>query len=162
MNEEYDFTWFETNIYAIMGGMIGVIIFMHLSDWLMKMWDKLRNYLFRKKNRMHDMFSAPVADTSELLDIRYQYVDRQISPKKIFTRRSRRMVKFWKRYGLVGLAALTPVIFSIPIGTFFMVRLEKNKNKIILFMFISITCWSLLITTFFQLTHVRTLQEIIK
>ena len=28
LNEKYDFTWLETNIYAIMGGMMGVIIFM--------------------------------------------------------------------------------------------------------------------------------------
>jgi hypothetical protein len=85
-----------------------------------------------------------------------------VPQKKIFSARTRRMVRIWKKYGLMGLAALTPVIFSIPIGTFFMTRLEKNKKKIIFYMFISITCWSLIITTFFQLTHVRTLHEIIK
>jgi len=160
LNQKYDFTWLETNIYAIIGGMIGVTIFMHISEWLVRMWDKVRNYYFRRKKKRTAMFSEPVADTEEKLEINYQYIEHDVPPKKIFSRRSRRMVKIWRQYGLMGLAALTPVIFSIPLGTFFMVRLEKNKNKIFLYMFVSITCWSLIITTFFQLTHVRTLHEL--
>jgi hypothetical protein len=163
LNQSYDFTWFETNIYAIMGGMIGVTIFMHLSDWLIKLWDRFRKYYFSKKKKQRvEVFSEPVADTDEKVEIHYEYIENPVPPKKIFSKRSRRMVKIWKRYGLVGLAALTPVIFSIPIGTFFMTRLEKNKNRIFFFMFISITCWSLFITTLLHLTHVRSLHEIIK
>ena len=108
------------------------------------------------------MFSPPVADTPELLEIHYQYVESMVPQKKIFTPRTRKIVRIWKRYGLIGLAALTPVLFSIPIGTFFMSRLEKNKKKIVFYMFVSITSWSLLITTIFQLTHVRTLHEILR
>lgn len=162
LNQKYDFTWFETNVYAIMGGMIGVIIFMHISDWILRMYDRIRNYYFRHKHKRLQMFSDPVADVEDKIKINYQYIDHHIPPKRIFSRRSRRMVKIWRKYGLVGLAALTPVLFSIPIGTFFMIRLEKNRNKIVLYMFISITCWSLLITTFFQLSHVRTLHEILR
>jgi len=162
LNENYDFTWFETNIYAIIGGMIGVTIFLHLSNWLVQIWDNLRKFYFSKKKKRVQVFSEPVADTDEKVTIRYEYIERPVPPKKIFSRQSRRMVKIWRRYGLVGLAALTPVIFSIPIGTFFMARLEKNRNKILFYMFISITCWSLLLTTFFQLTHVRTLQELFR
>lgn len=162
MNENYDFTWLETNFYAIMGGMIGVTIFMHISEWIIKMWDKIRTYYFKSRKKRVEVFSEPVADTDDKIEIHYQYIERSVPQKRIFSKRSRRMVRIWKKYGLVGLAALTPVIFSIPIGTFFMSRLEKNRNKILLYMFISITCWSLVLTTFFQLTHVRTLQEIIK
>ena len=143
LNQNYDFTWFETNIYAIIGGMIGVTIFMHISDWLMMMWDRLREYYFKKinkrKNKQQELFSDPIADVPEHLEIHYQYIEKSAPPKKIFSRRSRRMVRIWKSYGLLGLAALTPVLFSIPLGTFFMVRLEKNRSKIILYMFISIT-----------------------
>ena len=166
LNQNYDFTWIETNIYSIIGGMIGVTIFMHISDWLMMMWDRLREYYFKKinkrKNKQPELFSDPIADVPDRIEIHYQYIEKSAPPKKIFSRRSRRMVRIWKRYGLLGLAALTPVLFSIPLGTFFMVRLEKNRSKIILYMFISITCWSLIITTFFQLTHVRTIHEILK
>ncbi len=161
LNEKYDFTWLETNIYAIMGGMMGVVIFMHISDWLITVWEKARELIFKRKRRRNQMFSPPVADTPELLEIHYNYVESMVPQKKIFTSRTRKIVRIWRQYGLMGLAALTPVLFSIPLGTFFMSRLEKNKKKIVFYMFVSITCWSLLITTFFQLTHVRTLHEIL-
>ncbi|HQW00534.1 MAG: hypothetical protein KBF92_09525 [Bacteroidia bacterium] len=162
LNEQYDFTWLETNIYAIMGGMMGVTIFMHVSDWLISMWDKVREMIFKRKRRRNSMFSPPVADTPELLEIHYNYVESMVPEKKIFTPRTRKIVKIWRKYGLIGLAALTPIMLSIPVGTFFMTRLEKNKKKIIFYMFVSITSWSLLITTIFQLAHVRTLHEILQ
>ncbi len=161
LNERYDFTWFETNIYAIIGGMIGVLVFMHVSEWLIEFWDRIRLYFFKKKEKRNSLFSQPVADVEGNLEIHYKYVERSMPPRKIFTRRNRRMVQIWRKYGLIGLAALTPVLFSIPIGTFFMTRLEKNKRKIILYMFISITFWSMFLTTLFEILHARSLHDIL-
>ncbi|HRH65268.1 MAG TPA: hypothetical protein PLU53_03140 [Bacteroidia bacterium] len=162
LNEQYDFTWFETNAYSILGGMIGVIIFMHFSQWLIELWDRVRLYFMKSKQRRNDLFSPPVADIEEKLEIHYQYVEKSLPARKIFTPRTRRMVKLWRNYGLIGLAALTPILFSIPLGTFFMTRLEKNRRKIIFYMFISVTSWSLLLTSLFELLHVRNIHEIIK
>jgi hypothetical protein len=164
LNENYDFTWLETNVYAIMGGMIGVTIFMHISEWLIKSWEKVRTFYFmnKKRKKKPELFSEPVADVDEKVEIHYQYIESHVPPRKIFSRRSRRVVRIWKKYGLFGLAALTPVIFSIPIGTFFMSKYEKNRNKIFLYMFVSITAWSLIITSIFQLTHMRSLNELIR
>lgn len=149
-------------MYSILGGMIGVIIFMHFSEWLIELWDRIRLYFFKRKQRKDELFSPPVADTDEKIEIRYQYVEKSLPARKIFTPRNRRMVKLWRNYGLIGLAALTPILFSIPLGTFFMTRLEKNNRKIIFYMFVSITSWSLLMTTMFELLHVRSINEIIK
>ena len=162
LNERYDFSWLETNIYAIIGGMIGVIVFMHVSEWLMELWDKIRLFFFRKKNRDNTFFSQPLADIEGKVEIHYDYVEQNLPPRKIFTKRYRKMVFIWKKYGLIGLAALTPVLFSIPLGTFFMTRLAKNKKRIIFYMFISVTSWSLLITTLFEILNVGSLNEIIK
>ncbi len=162
LNETYDFTWFETNIYAIIGGMIGVLVFMHVSEWLMELWDRIRLYFFKKKEKRNSLYSRPIADIEGNLEIHYDYVEKSLPARKLFTRRNRRMVQIWSRYGLIGLAALTPVLFSIPIGTFFMTRLAKNKRKIIFYMFISVTSWSLLITTLFEILHVGSLNEILK
>jgi hypothetical protein len=163
LNQGYEFSWLEANIYAIIGGMIGVTLFMHISDWLIGMWDRFRHFYFRQKKKTIEIFSKPVADTEEALEIHYQYVDSHLPPpRKVFSSRSRRVVRIWKKYGLIGLAALTPVVFSIPIGTFFMVRLEKNRNRIFLYMLVSVTCWSLILTTFFHLTNVRSLHEVLQ
>src|SRR5205823_3294461 len=104
----------------------------------------------------------PVADVNESLKIVYDYIDARKKKKRKFTPRNRRIVRIWQTYGLVGLAALTPIIFSIPIGTFIMTRFESNNNKIILYMFFSIVCWSLLLTGFFELTHAKNIHEIVK
>ncbi len=155
-----DFTFLEANFYSILGGMIGVIIFMYFSDWLMAVVYKIKTYFFRRKKK-RQLFSKPMADVEGDLEIHYQYVSKLMPPKTIFSKRTRRMVRLWKKHGLVGLAALTPIIFSIPIGTFIMSRMEKNKKKILFYMFISITCWSLLLTTILHLTHVKSLHEIL-
>ena len=107
--------------------------------------------------------SDPVADVEDKLNIRYEYIDPNAVPKrKVFTPRTRRIVRIWSRYGLIGLAAITPILLSIPIGTFFITRLERNKKKILLYMFISIASWSLLLTTVFEFTNTQHLQDFLR
>lgn len=162
LNEKYDFTWFETNIYAIIGGMIGVIVFMHISEWLIQIWDRIRLFLFRKKEQGKSLFTRPTVDVAGNVEVHYDYVEKTLPSRKLFTKRNRKMVQIWRKYGLIGLAALTPILFSIPLGTFFMTRLAKNKKRITLYMFISICSWSLLITTLFEIMHVGSINEILK
>ncbi|REJ85213.1 MAG: hypothetical protein DWQ44_03880 [Bacteroidetes bacterium] len=159
LNDQYDFTWLETNLYGILGGMIGVVFFMHLSEWLMDLWDAFRHKFFHRKNKKQ-LFSPPVADVEGDIEIHYEYVEHAIPKRKRFTPRTRKLVRIWKKYGLIGLAALTPILISIPIGTFFMTKLEKNKKKIILYMFISVTSWSLILTTILELIDVQSIQEL--
>ena len=162
LNETYDFTWLETNIYAIIGGMIGVLVFMHVSEWLIELWDRMRLFFYRKKKQGKSLFSKPTVDVEGNLEVHYDYVEKSHAPRKVFTKRNRKMVQFWRKFGLIGLAALTPVLFSIPLGTFFMTRLAKDKKRIIFYMFISVSFWSLLITTLFELFHVGSINEILK
>jgi hypothetical protein len=159
----------ETNLYAVLGGMIGVVFFMNFSDWLILAWNRIKG-MFRKKKKpkKEQVFTDPIVDVEQPILIHYSYVEHHPhhdvyeAPKRVFTPQTRRMVRIWRRYGLFGLAALTPVLFSIPLGTFFMVRLEKNRKKILLYMFISILSWSLLMTTFFEVTRKRTIHEIMQ
>jgi hypothetical protein len=71
------------------------------------------------------------------------------------------MVKLSRKYGLLGLAALTPILLSIPLGIFIITRLESSRSKILLYMFISVTCWSIIITSAFELTRHKNIPEII-
>jgi len=59
------------------------------------------------------------------------------------------------------LAALTPIAISIPVGTFFITKLERNKKKILLYLFISIVCWSLILTSLFHFAKIKTIGDII-
>jgi membrane protein DedA with SNARE-associated domain len=70
---------------------------------------------------------------------------------KIFTSRSRKFSMIWKKYGLVGVAALTPLILTPIGGTILAVSSGSPKEKIILYMFISACFWgvSLTLATYF-------------
>jgi len=162
INENYNFTFFETNLYSITGGMLGVVVFIYFSDWLLKAWKNIKKFLKRLYGKRVDFFSPPVADTNSDIEIKYSYIEEAPRKKKIFTPLTRKFVRIWRRYGLIGVAALTPVLVSIPVGTFIMTRLEPNKKKILLYMFISITCWSLLLTSIFELFHFHNIPEIVK
>jgi hypothetical protein len=161
LNDKYDFTFIETNIYAILGGMLGVVVFMYFSEGLYAAYDMVKQYL-KKRLAPRPLFSEPVADVPQELHVHYSYVEKGAGKKKIFTARNRRMVRIWKQYGLIGLAALTPILFSIPLGMFFITRVEKDNRKILIYMLVSVTCWSLILTSLFELLHVRNIPEIVQ
>ncbi len=156
---EINLDFWMTNIAIITGGMIGVALIIYLSEHLVPLYRRMRKriekYIYSKKQH----FSDPSVDVNQHFEVHYEYITKE--RKKVFTPRNRRIVKLWKRFGLIGIAALTPVLFSIPIGTFIITRLEHNEKKILLYMFISITVWSLLLTGIFELHHLRTIPEIL-
>ncbi len=61
-----------------------------------------------------------------------------------FSARSRKFVGIWKRYGLIGVAFLTPLLLTPIGGTLLAVSSGSPKEKIILYMFISASAWSVL------------------
>src|SRR3954470_3698697 len=130
------FTFLQTNIYTIIGGMLGVTVFMYFSEWIIRAYRNVKKIYRKSLMKGREIFSPPVADVEEKVEIHYDYIEESKNKKRIFTRRSRRIVRIWKNYGLIGLAALTPILFSIPIGTFIITRLEHNHKKILLYMFI--------------------------
>lgn len=62
--------------------------------------------------------------------------------RRKFTKRNRRFVNIWRKYGLPGVAFLTPIIFTPIGGTILLTSLGSSKRKIILSMFLSALFWS--------------------
>jgi hypothetical protein len=62
-------------------------------------------------------------------------------PKKIFTKFNRRVIRIKHRFGLTGIAILTPIFLSIPIGAFLAERFYKDKKKVITYLSISAIAW---------------------
>ena len=60
----------------------------------------------------------------------------------------RKLLKFFIKYEIIGIAILTPLIFSVPVGTILAAAFEENKWKIKRYMLISFVCWSLLMYLF--------------
>lgn len=77
--------------------------------------------------------------------IRKQVMRRIFNSKK-FTERNRKYVSIWRRYGLFGIAFLTPILLTPIGGTLLAISFGTPRNKLILFMFVSAAAWSVLMT----------------
>ena len=75
--------------------------------------------------------------------LRNKIFARFVNRTKNFSERRRNFVKFWRRYGLAGVAALTPILLTPIGGTLLAVSFGAPKNRIIFFMFVSAAIWSL-------------------
>lgn len=65
-----------------------------------------------------------------------------------FSKWKRLLVKIIKEYELYGIAFLTPVLLSMPVGTLLAAAIEKNKWRIKLFMFAALNFWFIILYAF--------------
>ena len=94
------------------GAVFGSVLFTYLFAGILKWWDKVKEKMFSSKH-----------------------------PKKIFTKFNRRVIRIKHRFGLKGIAILTPIFLSIPIGAFLAERFYKDKKKVIIYLSISAISW---------------------
>jgi hypothetical protein len=122
---QFEFAFFETILWTNVGGILGIYFFAFLSGKLIAWW----NRTFKKKG------SSPGEQTS--------------TDKKIFTKRNRRIVRIKTQYGLLGIALSTPIVLSIPLGTFLVVRYYRNSNSKFIYLIASNVIWSVIYTGFY-------------
>ena len=77
--------------------------------------------------------------------IRQRVLRRFLNTRK-FTERNRKYVWIWRRYGLFGIALLTPILLTPIGGTLLAISFGTPKNRLILFMFVSAAVWSVLLS----------------
>ena len=158
----YNFSYAETIIVTVAGGMGGVVLVSYCSPLLVNIWRWISakwNSIFQNRKKTTP-FSQPTIDVEDPMNVNYVYVPSKESNKKVFTRRNRRFVRIWRRYGLIGIALITPVLISIPVGTFIANRLVPNRKKVFLYMFFSLLFWSIILTTLFEIYHVVSIAEL--
>jgi hypothetical protein len=78
--------------------------------------------------------------------IRDKIAARFMSKQKLFSPKNRRLVRIWKRFGIFGVAILTPVLFTPIIGAAIAVSFGVPRHTVILHMFISASFWAVLIS----------------
>lgn len=57
----------------------------------------------------------------------------------------KRFVRIKNSYGLIGIAILSPVLFSIPVGCIISTAFEHDKLKIIRYQAVSVVVWSIVL-----------------
>ncbi len=113
--------FWQALLFGVSSGTFGIIFFMLVSKYLIKAWSWV---------------------------MRFFGLDRNKKPKKIFSKKTRRLVRIKSKYGLVGIALLNPIVISIPIGTFIAVRFYKNRKKVFLYLFAGVVFWSVVFAGF--------------
>jgi membrane protein DedA with SNARE-associated domain len=97
------------------------------------------------------MMTAVIAFTYFGTWLRTRLLKRFFTNKKTFSSRSRKFVVLWRKYGLVGVAVLTPLLLTPIGGTILAVSSGSPKQKIIIYMLISACFWgiTLSVATYF-------------
>jgi hypothetical protein len=112
----------ETLLYTNTGGILGTFIFMYLSEFLIRIWNKYWP----------------------------QRLIRNIRKKQVFTARNKRIVRIKMKYGLCGIVILSPVLLSIPLGSFLMVKYYGLKMKNMLWLLAGQFAWSVIYVLFYN------------
>lgn len=113
---ENKLSFWEGLLFGISSGVFGIITFMFLSTVILRFWKWLKEQLGIKPTQT----------------------------KKIFTKRTRMLVRIKSKYGLFGIALFSPIIISIPLGVFLAMRYFKNRKKIFIYMTGGVIIWSLI------------------
>lgn len=90
------------------------------------------------------MMTAVVAFTYFGNFLRERVFKRFFQSRKKFTPRNRRITTLYKKYGLGGIAFLTPILLTPIGGTIIAVSFGSPKEKIILYMLISGVAWAII------------------
>ena len=94
--------------------------------------------------------------------LRQKVIHRFFGKRKRFTQNNRKFVRIWKKYGLFGVAALTPVILTPIGGTLLAVSSGSPREKIIIFMFVSASVWSVVFSVVIYLLGNEFLPDFVK
>ncbi len=73
---------------------------------------------------------------------RDQVINRLFPNRKRFSERNRNLTRIWKKYGLAGVAILTPLLLTPIGGALLAVSFGGQREKIMLYMLLSATFWS--------------------
>jgi len=74
--------------------------------------------------------------------LRKNIIHRIFPNRKPFSERNRRFVGVWKKYGIGGVAFLTPLLLTPIGGTLLAISFGTPKDKLIFYMFISASVWA--------------------
>lgn len=73
---------------------------------------------------------------------------------KVFTKRNRKFVIIWRKYGILGISFLTPLILTPILGSLLANAFGGSKRKIFGYMLASAIFWSFALSKFFHIIPV--------
>jgi hypothetical protein len=117
----FKFSFLKTLLVCGTGGITGSFAFGYLSEEILILWSRLMKKLFPNRKK-----------------------------PKIFTKTNRLIVRTKKYFGIIGIAAISPLFLSIPLGSFVAIRFFKDRHKTVLYMSISSVVWVIILYFFYN------------
>lgn len=120
--------FWQTALLIAAGGCIGTIFFFLGSAGVLE-WFRLRR-----------------------LRARARAIAGGMSPKRIFTRTNRAIVRVKRGYGLQGLVFVAPPILSIPITALLTAKYFRHDSRALPFLLLSVVAWSFVLSAIWKFT----------
>lgn len=79
-------------------------------------------------------------------DLIKKHIISRFFKRKNFSDKNRKFVQIWRKYGLAGVAALTPLLLTPIGGVLLAVSFGSPRDKLIIYMFISASFWAVVLT----------------
>jgi hypothetical protein len=118
--------FYQTILGGIIGGCSGITIYLYGLDYLI---ETFKTYFLVKRHHQSD--TMPV------------------KKKQVFTKRNRMIVRMMQKYGLNGIAIITPLL-SLPLGVIIASRINdkfiNNRRKVHIYLCVSMVIWTFVIT----------------
>ena len=122
-------TWLSTTA----GGIVGVVVFFFLSKWLLLLYSRyFFFYLHLLKIKIYGFLNLSIP---------------KFIPARRFTKRNRMIIRIVKKFGMAGIVILTPVLLSIPFGTFIATRYYSANRFLLIYLSASVLFWSLFMSS---------------
>lgn len=124
------FTFLQSVLINCIGGCLSVVFFYRVSGW------------FMKRARLRRLHRA-IAEQHGVVRPR----------PRTFNRRNRFLVRITRSNGLRGLAALTPVLITIPIGSILAAKYFNHDRRTLPVMLSSVVIWSFVVSAFWNVVY---------
>lgn len=122
-------TWLSTTA----GGIVGVVVFFFLSKWLLQLYSRYFFYYFHLiRVKIYNSLNIKIP---------------KFIPARRFTKKNRMIIKIVKKFGMAGIVILTPVLLSIPLGTFIATRYYSANRFLLVYLSASVLFWSLFMSS---------------
>lgn len=136
----FGYSYLHTLLNTTAGGLLGVLFFFFLSRTIFRLYRVYSGYI-----------KAGIGLLAGKLTLNADNRARKKQDRPAFSRKNRIIVRIRRTYGLPGLIILTPVLFSIPLGTFLLLKYYSRSRNLLAWLSLSVVVWSVVLTTVVEL-----------
>lgn len=123
----------QTLVSVTFGGVAGSIFFYYFTAYAIR--------------QFHHVYAFVWDHSPGSVRLRYRELiawRKRVTGERVFSRRSRFLVTFRKKYGLMGIVIASPLVLSLPLGAYLLNKYYPKNRMALSYMLLSIISWAAL------------------